>query len=462
MQNNNNQILKNTNAKLLDEFNASVMFDKELYAQDIKGSIAHSQMLCEQGILTKKDQEDIERGLLQVKEEIESGKFEFKIEHEDIHMAVETRLTEIIGEAGKRLHTARSRNDQVATDFRLYVQDKNLSIKNQLKTLVNTFVEIAKKHTETLVPGMTHLQHAQPINFGYHMLAYANMFKRDFERFESSYERNNYCPLGSAALAGTPHNINRFSTSEKLGFNSPTISALDTVSDRDFALEILFNISTAMMHISRISEELILWSSYEFQFVKMSDEYATTSSIMPQKKNPDVPELLRGKTGRVYGNLVSLLTVMKGLPLAYNKDTQEDKEGVFDSVKTIEISISILNEVIKTMFVNVERMENACKIGHLSATDLADYLVQKQAMPFRTAYYITKDVVAMANSLNKDISELTLEEIRSSNEEIKNIDEEILMYLDLKASMNARTSFGGTSTKNTKEQIEIFEKWLKN
>ncbi len=462
MQNSNNQILKNTNAKLLDEFNASVMFDKELYAQDIKGSIAHSQMLKEQGILTTKDQEDIERGLLQVKEEIESGKFEFKIEHEDIHMAVESRLTEIIGEAGKRLHTARSRNDQVATDFRLYVQDKNLSIKAQLKELVNTFVEVAKKHTETLIPGMTHLQHAQPINFGYHMLAYANMFKRDFERFESSYERNNYCPLGSAALAGTPHNINRFSTSEKLGFNSPTISALDTVSDRDFALEILFNISTSMMHISRISEELVTWSSYEFQFVRMSDEYATTSSIMPQKKNPDVPELLRGKTGRVYGNLVSLLTVMKGLPLAYNKDTQEDKEGVFDSVKTIEISISILNEVIKTMIVNEEKMENACKIGHLSATDLADYLVQKQAMPFRTAYYITKDVVAVANSLNKDISELTLEEIRSANDEIKNIDEEILMYLDLKASMNARTSFGGTSTKTTKEQIEIFEKWLKN
>ena len=280
----NDQILKNTNAKLLDEFNASVMFDKELYAQDIKGSIAHSQMLCEQGILTKKDQEDIENGLLQVKEEIESGKFEFKIEHEDIHMAVESRLTEIIGEAGKRLHTARSRNDQVATDFRLYVQDKNLSIKSQLKELVNTFVEVAKKHTETLIPGMTHLQHAQPINFGYHLLAYANMFKRDFERFESSYERNNYCPLGSAALAGTPHNINRFSTSEKLGFNSPTISALDTVSDRDFALEILFNISTAMMHISRISEELVTWSSYEFQFVRMSDEYATTSSIMPQRK----------------------------------------------------------------------------------------------------------------------------------------------------------------------------------
>ena len=461
MANQSNQILKNTNAQILDEFNASIMFDKELYAQDIRGSIAHSQMLAEQGILTIEEQKAIEMGLLQVKNEIESGEFKFSLAYEDIHMAVETRLTEIIGEPGKRLHTARSRNDQVATDFRLYVQDKSLSIKEQLKELVNTFVDVASKHTTTLIPGMTHLQHAQPLNFGYHLLAYANMFKRDFERFESSYERNNYCPLGSAALAGTPHNINRESTSQKLGFIAPTLHAMDTVSDRDFALEILFNISTAMMHISRISEELILWSSYEFQFVRMSDEYATTSSIMPQKKNPDVPELLRGKTGRVYGNLISLLTVMKGLPLAYNKDTQEDKEGVFDSVKTMEISISILNEVIKTMIVNVDKMQNACKIGHLSATDFADYLVTKQNMPFRTAYYLTKDVVSKANSLNKDISELTIEEIRSANDELKDIDEEILMFLDLRNSMNARVSLGGTATSQTLSQIEAFKEWLK-
>ena len=461
MADQSNQILKNTNAQILDEFNASIMFDKELYAQDIRGSIAHSQMLAEQGILTIEEQKAIEMGLLQVKNEIESGEFKFSLAYEDIHMAVETRLTEIIGEPGKRLHTARSRNDQVATDFRLYVQDKSLSIKEQLKELVNTFVDVASKHTTTLIPGMTHLQHAQPLNFGYHLLAYANMFKRDFERFESSYERNNYCPLGSAALAGTPHNINRESTSQKLGFIAPTLHAMDTVSDRDFALEILFNISTAMMHISRISEELILWSSYEFQFVRMSDEYATTSSIMPQKKNPDVPELLRGKTGRVYGNLISLLTVMKGLPLAYNKDTQEDKEGVFDSVKTMEISISILNEVIKTMIVNVDKMQNACKIGHLSATDFADYLVTKQNMPFRTAYYLTKDVVSKANSLNKDISELTIEEIRSANDELKDIDEEILMFLDLRNSMNARVSLGGTATSQTLSQIEAFKEWLK-
>ncbi len=456
----NDQILKNTNAQILDEFNASIMFDKELYSQDIKGSIAHSQMLCEQGILTDKEQELIEKGLLQVKKEIETGEFKFSLAYEDIHMAVESRLTEIIGEPGKKLHTARSRNDQVSTDFRLYVQEKSLSIKAQLKGLIETFVSVASKHTKTLIPGMTHLQHAQPLNFAYHMLAYANMFKRDFQRFESSYERNNYSPLGSAALAGTPHNINRDSTCEKLGFIAPTAHAMDTVSDRDFALEILFNISTCMMHISRISEELIIWSSYEFQFVRISDEYATTSSIMPQKKNPDVPELLRGKTGRVYGNLISLLTVMKGLPLAYNKDTQEDKEGVFDSVKTIEISLKILNEVIKTMIVNVDKMEAACKIGHLSATDLADFLVQKQNMPFRTAYYITKDVVAKANSLNKDLSELTIDEIRQANVELKNIDKEIVMYLDLRNSMNARSSFGGTSTVQTLAQIDSFKDWL--
>ncbi|MEA2018287.1 MAG: argininosuccinate lyase [Campylobacterota bacterium] len=458
----NKQILKNKNAKLLDQFNASVMFDKELYAQDIKGSIAHSKMLALQNIISIEDQEKIEDGLIQVKDEIESGKFIWKIEDEDVHMAIENRLTQIIGDAGGRLHTARSRNDQVATDFTLYVQDKTLVIKDKLKTLIETFVNIASKHTETLIPGMTHLQHAQPINFGFHMLAYANMFKRDFERFESSYERNNNCPLGSAALAGTPHNIDRYKTAELLGFDAPTACALDTSSNRDFALEILFNISTSMMHISRISEELILWSSYEFGFVKMSDEYATTSSIMPQKKNPDVPELLRGKTGRCFGNLVSLLTVMKGLPLAYNKDTQEDKEGVFDSVATMEISVDILDAVMNTLIINVETMEKACKIGHLSATDLADYLVQKVNMPFRTAYYITKDVVALADKLKKDMSELTIDELRTANEEVSKIDEEIISYLDLRNSMNARTSFGGTSTTRTEEQIEYFKKWLKS
>ncbi len=456
----NKQILKNTNAKLLDEFNASIMFDKELYAQDIKGSIAHSKMLALQDIISVEDQEKIESGLLRIKGEIEAGEFEWKIEHEDVHMAIESRLINLIGDAGKRLHTARSRNDQVATDFTLYVQDKTIILKDKLKVLIETLVNIASNHTTTLIPGMTHLQHAQPINFGYHLMAYANMFKRDYERFESAYARNNNCPLGSAALAGTPHNIDRDKTAQLLGFESPTLCALDTSSNRDFALDILYNISVSMMHISRLSEELILWSSYEFGFVKMSDEYATTSSIMPQKKNPDVPELLRGKTGRAYGNLMSLLTVMKGLPLAYNKDTQEDKEGVFDSVKTLDISLDILTAVMDTLIINVDTMEEACKVGHLSATDLADYLVTNANMPFRTAYYITKDVVAKANSLNKDMSELTIDEIRDSNKEISDVKNEIVEYLNLRNSMNARTSFGGTSTQKTQEQIDIFKQWL--
>ncbi len=456
----NQQILKNTNADILNQFNASLFFDKKLYAQDIKGSVAHSKMLALQGIITIDDQEAIEKGLLKIKDEIETGVFEWKIEDEDIHMAVENRLSQIIGAPAGRLHTARSRNDQVATDFTLYVQDKTLDIKEKLKKLIGVLVEIASKHSETLIPGMTHLQHAQPINFGFHMLAYANMFKRDFERFVSSYERNNFSPLGSAALAGTPHNIDRFKTAQLLGFTAPSNCALDSSSNRDFALEILFNIATSMMHISRISEELILWSSYEFQFVRMSDEYATTSSIMPQKKNPDVPELLRGKTGRVYGNLIGLLTVMKGLPLAYNKDTQEDKEGVFDSVETMEISLDILTAVMETLIINSEKMEKACKIGHLTATDLADYLVQKQNIPFREAYYLTKEVVAHANRLSKDVSELTISELRDSCEELKNVSDEIIAYLDLRNSMNARNSYGGTSTNETNQQIKIFQDWL--
>ncbi len=455
------QILKNNNNEILKQFNASVNFDKKLYLQDIKGSIAHSKMLALQEIISSQDQKLIENGLLQIKDEIESGNFIWSIEDEDVHMAIENRLTAIIGEAGGRLHTARSRNDQVATDFTLYVQEKTNDIKNKLKLLIKTLVDIASQHTDTLIPGYTHLQHAQPINFGFHLMAYANMFKRDYDRFASSYERNNFCPLGSAALAGTPHNIDRFKTAELLGFDSPTLSALDSSSNRDFALEILFNISTSMMHISRISEELILWSSYEFGFVKMSDEYATTSSIMPQKKNPDVPELLRGKTGRVYGNLMSLLTVMKGLPLAYNKDTQEDKEGVFDSVETMEISLDILTAVMDSLIINVETMEKACKIGHLSATDLADYLVQKENIPFREAYYITKDVVDLANKFNKDVSELTIQELRTI-EKLANIDEGVISYLDLRNSMNARNSFGGTSTQQTQKQIELFQIWLRD
>ncbi len=445
-------------SSLLDQFNASILFDRELYREDIEGSLAHAAMLQKQGILTTDELDAIRRGMAQVEAEIENGTFEWKISDEDLHMAIEKRLTELIGDAGKKLHTARSRNDQVATDFRRYVLRKDREIAFQLKQLIETLVAIASKHTETLLPGMTHLQHAQPINFGFHLLAYAGMFKRDIERFVSSRERNNVSPLGCAALAGTPHDIDREFTARELGFDSVSINCLDTVSDRDFALEILFNISTMMMHISRLSEELILWSSYEFGFIELSDEYSTGSSIMPQKKNPDVPELLRGKTGRVYGALMGLLTVMKGLPLAYNKDTQEDKEGVFDAVATAHISLDILNEALKTMTVKPENMLAASKKGHLSATDLADYLVEYCGVPFREAHFITGKAVARAEELGIDLSEITYGELRAIDERIGT---DVTEHLQLAHSMNARTSAGGTATLRTLEQIVYFENFLK-
>ncbi|MBA1438196.1 MAG: argininosuccinate lyase [Epsilonproteobacteria bacterium] len=445
-------------SSLLDEFNASIMFDRELYMEDIEGSLVHASMLAKQGILTHEEFEQITDGLHQVKKEIESGEFEWKISDEDLHMGIEKRLTALIGDAGKKLHTARSRNDQVAVDFRRYVLKKNRVITQALSELMEAILNVAKEHTSTLIPGMTHLQHAQPINFGFHLGAYLAMFKRDIERFQSSYQRNNISPLGCAALAGTPHNIDRKTTAELLGFDGVSVNCLDTVSDRDFALEILFNISTMMMHISRLSEELILWSSYEFGFVELSDAYSTGSSIMPQKKNPDVPELLRGKTGRVYGSLMGLLTVMKGLPLAYNKDTQEDKEGVFDAVKTAEISLEILKEAIKTMTIKPRNMQKACEIGHLSATDLADYLVEKCGIPFREAHFITGRAVAKGEELGVDLSKIEYKYLKEIDERIK---EDVLEYLDLRYSMDARVSEGGTATQRTKEQLEYFENYIK-
>jgi len=444
---------------LLDKFNASIMFDRKLYREDIEGSIAHATMLENQGILNSTELLQIMDGLNQVLQEIESGEFEWKISDEDLHMAIEKRLTAIIGDAGKKLHTARSRNDQVAVDFRRFVLRKNREIIEAIKLLMREILVVAEKHTETLMPGMTHLQHAQPINFAFHLGAYLSMFKRDIERFESSYTRNNVSPLGCAALAGTPHAIDRSMTAELLGFDSVSVNCLDTVSDRDFALEILFNISTMMMHISRLSEELVMWSSYEFGFVELSDEYSTGSSIMPQKKNPDVPELLRGKTGRVYGSLMGLLTVMKGLPLAYNKDTQEEKEGVFDAVETAEISLEILKEAIKTMQVKAHNMKNASKIGHLSATDLADYLVEKCGIPFREAHFITGKAVAKSEELKIDLSDIELHYLQAID---SRINADVLKFLSIENSMNARVSFGGTATVRTKEQLDYFKNYIKD
>ena len=447
-------------SRLLEEFNASIGFDKELYREDIAGSKAHAKMLGACGILKPDEAQAIINGLDTVLKEIEAGEFEFKTEDEDIHMSVEKRLSEIIGkELGGRLHTARSRNDQVALDFRLYVQRSSLEIMNEIYSLISTLNSIASKHLDTLMPGYTHLQHAQPVSLAYHLLAYAFMFKRDFERFSSSHERNDLCPLGCAALAGTPHRIDREMTARELKFSGVTQNAMDSVSDRDFALEILFNVSVLMTHASRLCEELILWSSQEFGFVAISDTYSTGSSIMPQKKNPDVAELIRGKTGRANGNLIALLTTMKGLPLAYNKDMQEDKEGVFDSVKTALTSVHILNEMIKEAKFNERNMLEATKKGHLTATDLADYLVREKDVPFRTAHFITGKAVAFAENLGVDLSELNGEQLKKVDE---NLDENAVKFLNLHASKETRTSLGGTANASVAKQIDEIAKWLKD
>lgn len=450
-------------SELLEEFNASINFDKTLYKEDINGSIAHATMLCECGILNAHEKDKICDGLNQILNEIENKKFQFKTEDEDIHMAVEKRLSEIIGkEIGGKLHTARSRNDQVALDFRLFVLHQNKVIAQLLLNLISTLNEIAKKNLDTLMPGFTHLQHAQPVSLAFHLLAYANMFKRDFERFKSSFERNNFSPLGACALAGTPHKTNRKIVANLLGFSGITQNAMDSVSERDFALEILFNISVIFTHTSRLCEELILWSSQEFKFIEISDKFATGSSIMPQKKNPDVAELIRGKTGRVYGNLISLLTVMKSLPLAYNKDMQEDKEGVFDSVKTATSSLVILNEMLKTAKFNSDNMQKTCKMGHLSATDLADYLVSKKNIPFRKAHFITGKCVALAEKKGIDLSEISLKMLKNVDENFAELfDEKALKVLDLHNSKEARKSQGGTANESVLTQIKFINEFLK-
>ena len=445
-------------SELLEEFNASIFFDKELFKEDIAGSKAHAKMLGECGILDADDVAKIRAGLDQVLGEIERGEFAFSVSQEDIHMAVEGRLSQIIGkELGGRLHTARSRNDQVALDFRAYCQNRTKELATLVRELISVLASIASEHKDTLMPGFTHLQHAQPISLAFHLLAYAFAFKRDYERLLSSYERNNLSPLGSAALAGTPYPTRRELVASELGFSGITPNAMDSVSDRDFALELLFNISLIFTHASRLCEELILWSSQEFGYISISDAFSTGSSIMPQKKNPDVAELIRGKTGRVYGNLIALLTVMKGLPMAYNKDMQEDKEGVFDSVRTASTSLVILREMLKTTTWRKENMLKACKMGHLSATDLADYLVSAYNEPFRLAHNITGRLVALAESKGKDLSELSLEELKSID---SRFDEGALSALSLEASKEARKSSGGTSNESVEKQLVLINDFL--
>ncbi len=371
--------------KLVDDFNSSIRFDSRMYKQDILGSVAHSKMLGKCGIIPQEDSELIQKTLLEILADIESGKIEFEIDAEDIHMNIEKILISRIGDTGKRLHTGRSRNDQVALDIRMYLKEEIALIKEMLISLENTIIETSENNLETILPGYTHLQRAQPITLAHHMMAYFQMFRRDIERLNDCYKRTNILPLGSGALAGTTYPLDRKMVADELGFYSITENSLDGVSDRDFAIELASCLSIIMMHLSRFSEELILWSSHEFGFVEMDDAYSTGSSIMPQKKNPDVAELVRGKTGRVYGSLMALLTTMKSLPLAYNKDMQEDKEAIFDSVDTVKMCLPVFTKMLATMKFRKENMYKAAQGGFTNATDIADYLVKK-GIPFRSAH----------------------------------------------------------------------------
>lgn len=442
-------------SELLKEFNASLNFDKVLYKYDIQGSIAHATMLEKCQILTKDELNTLIEGLKAVQSEIEQGKFNFDLKDEDIHMAIERRLSELVGDVGGKLHTARSRNDQVATDFKLYVKERNLLLQTLLKELILTLIAQAKTHKTTIMPSFTHLQHAQPISFAFYILAYAFSFVRDIQRLKASFERADFSPLGSCACAGTSYKTDRQFSASLLGFKNVMPNAMDGVSDRDFALDLLYDIAVIFTHTSRLCEELILYASAEFGFVSISDAYSTGSSIMPQKKNPDVCELIRGKTGRAYGNLISLLTTMKALPLAYNKDMQEDKECVFDSVKTATQSLIILNAMLKELSINKDNMQKACEKGHLLATDLADFLVRQKAVPFRKAHFIVGKLVAEAEKQGVDISELkNLSQIEPL------FDEKAQKLLNLQASLNAKQSEGSSSIESVEKQIGLLEDFL--
>ena len=432
-------------------FGASVSFDQALALYDIEGSIAHATMLSEVDVLTNSDLKEILNGLKKIKSEITSGKFNWSTDLEDVHMNIESRLTEICGEPGKKLHTGRSRNDQVATDIRLYLRDHVLLIGQELDKLLNALLDLAEQEVNSIMPGFTHLQAAQPITFGHHLLAYFEMFKRDRERLQESFKRINTMPLGSAALAGTSYPINRERTAELLGFERISQNSLDAVSDRDFAIEFASNASLIMMHLSRFSEELILWSSAQFDFISLPDSFCTGSSIMPQKKNPDVPELVRGKTGRVTGNLISLLTLMKGQPLAYNKDNQEDKEPLFDSVETIYSCLRIFADMVPNIHANRENMLHSAIKGYTTATDLADYLVKK-GLPFRDAHDVVGKAVAYGINSDKDLSEFSLEELQEFNSDI---DSDVFDAISLEGSINSRNHLGGTSPKQILNAIKV-------
>ncbi|MGE6259168.1 argininosuccinate lyase [Heyndrickxia sporothermodurans] len=447
---------KETN-ELVESFTASISFDQKLALEDIEGSLAHVQMLGECEIIPMDDVEVIKQGLKKIEKQILNNEVQFSVEDEDIHMNIEKLLLEEVGPVGGKLHTGRSRNDQVATDMHLYLRKQTLELIELVKSVQNALLIQAKEHTETIMPGYTHLQRAQPILFAHHLLAYFWMFERDKERLVDSIKRINWLPLGAGALAGTTFPIDRNRTAELLGFETVYPNSLDAVSDRDFIVEFLSISSIIMTHISRISEELVIWSSQEYQFIELDDSFCTGSSIMPQKKNPDVPELLRGKTGRVYGNLIGLLTVLKGLPLAYNKDMQEDKEGMLDTVETLNGSLRLLAPMIETMVVNKEKMYSAVSQDYSNATDIADYLVTK-GLPFRQAHEIIGKTVLYAIQHNKYLLELTLEEYQQFSSLFA---EDIFKVLQPKHVVEARNSFGGTSISQVLQQIQLAEHKMK-
>ncbi|WP_186564719.1 argininosuccinate lyase [Lawsonibacter celer] len=441
---------------LVNDFNSSISFDARMYREDIAGSIAHAAMLGRQGIIEEHEAEKIIDGLKAILADIEADKAEFSLENEDIHMNIETMLTQRIGDTGKRLHTARSRNDQVAVDFRLYVKQEIPKIIGQVLDLEQVLVCKAKAHLETVMPGYTHLQRAQPTTFGHYMMAYANMFKRDVTRLEDCLARMDECPLGAGALATSTYPVDRFATAQALGFARPTDNSMDSVSDRDFAIEFLSALSILMMHLSRFSEEVILWCSWEFKYVELDDAYSTGSSIMPQKKNPDVAELVRGKTGRVYGALITLLTVMKGLPLAYNKDMQEDKECVFDAIDTVEMCLPVFTAMLDTLTVRAGNMRKAASGGFINATDCADYLVKK-GMPFREAYMIVGRLVNMCIKTGETLDTLPLKDFRS----VSNVfDADVYQALELKTCVNGRKVYGGPAAESVKTQIAHIEAFV--
>ncbi len=438
----------------VNDFNSSIKFDARMYRQDITGSIAHATMLGECGIIEKSESEAIVKGLKEILEDIESGKLEFDPNAEDIHMFVEAELTKRLGDTGKRLHTARSRNDQVALDVRMTLKDETREIIALLKKLTQTVTDIAKKHTTTVMPGYTHLQRAQPITFAHHLMAYANMFVRDLGRLKDAYGRMNKMPLGSGALAGTTYPIDRQRVCELLGFEEITMNSLDGVSDRDFCIELCSALSILMMHLSRFSEEVILWCSWEFKFVELDDAYATGSSIMPQKKNPDVTELIRGKTGRVYGDLMTLLTMMKGIALAYNKDMQEDKEAIFDAIDTVKLCLVTFDPMLATMRVIPENMRAAAAKGFINATDCADYLVKK-GMPFRDAYKITGTLVHTCIEKGCTLETLELSEYKKLCDRFE---DDVYDAISLDTCVMQRKSAGGPAPESVKEQIGYVEK----